>query len=119
MILCFVGSSIYFLLARSGRKTDGHIIHTYVYYVFYVFFLHRQGLNRPLFFGIHMEVLYAERERIQNRFTVCMLKTPPPIQGKDVDQVIRNPIPCQRPQTKGYPEISKLRGYHMCVSFGR
>jgi hypothetical protein len=27
----------FFLLARSGRKTDGHNKHTYVYWVFYVF----------------------------------------------------------------------------------
>jgi hypothetical protein len=40
MLLCFVGScQRFFLLARSGRKTDGHIINIRMFIKFFMFFL--------------------------------------------------------------------------------
>jgi hypothetical protein len=45
MFLCFVGScQHFFLLARSGRKTDGHIINIRMFIKFLSFFLPMQGL---------------------------------------------------------------------------
>ena len=38
-------ASVLFLLARSGRKTDGHKINIRMFIMFLCFFLHRQGLN--------------------------------------------------------------------------
>ena len=47
MFLCFYVSldlaSVFFLLARSGCKTDGHIINIRMFIKFFMFFLHRQG----------------------------------------------------------------------------
>ena len=48
MFLCFVGScQRFFLLARSGRKTDGHIINIRMFIKFFMFFFaYRQGLKK-------------------------------------------------------------------------
>jgi hypothetical protein len=49
MFLCFYVSldlaSVFFWLARSGRKTDGHIINIRMFIKLFFFFLHRQGLR--------------------------------------------------------------------------
>jgi hypothetical protein len=50
MFLCFYVlldlASINFLLARSGRKTDGHIINIRMFIKFFMFFFaYRQGLS--------------------------------------------------------------------------
>jgi hypothetical protein len=54
MFLCFVGACQRILLARFGRKTDGHTKRIRMYFKFFVFFFaYRQGLNGcrlPLFF---------------------------------------------------------------------
>jgi hypothetical protein len=49
-MLCFYVSldlaSVLFLLARSGRKTDGHIINICMFIKFFMFFFaYRQGLT--------------------------------------------------------------------------
>jgi hypothetical protein len=45
MLLCFLELASIFLLARFGRKTDGHNKHAHVFLNFLCFFLHRQGLT--------------------------------------------------------------------------
>jgi hypothetical protein len=47
MFLCFVGAcQRFFLLARFGRKTDGHTKNIRMYFKFFVFFLPKQGLSK-------------------------------------------------------------------------
>jgi len=52
MFLCFLElASIFFLLARFGRKTDGHILNMRMFFKFFMCFFCIKGLRPHAYFG--------------------------------------------------------------------
>jgi len=65
MFLCFVGAcQRFFLLARFGRKTDGHIKKYVCFFKFFMFFFaYRQGLKPDLDWASGYSVHFATSVR--------------------------------------------------------